>query len=103
MAYANVYLTNDLELKKVPVGYSWTVLFFGPFVSAIRGDWPWAVGLLVGNLLSYGIFGIVMSFLYNKIYMKSLFSKGYRIHDMGGVSDTMLKNWLGFVKIPGRE
>lgn len=100
MAFTTVYLTNGIEIKKAPIGYSWTTLFFGPFPALFRQDWLWALGLFFGNLLTYGIVGLVVSFFYNKAYLKGLFNSGYKIHNMGGMTDESLKNYLGFLTIP---
>ena len=72
--------------KEAKKGFSWTVLFFGPFVPLIRGDLKWAVimFLLAGGIgaFTFGIgaliVGIVFSFIYNKIYIKDLMLKGYK-------------------------
>ncbi len=108
MAYATVYLSNGVEVKKAPVGFAWTVLLFGFFVPLFRADWLWFVALLSMQVLSWVFFPIaivciVMAFFYNKIYMKSLFEKGYKIHNSDQVSDQKLKEYLGYLNLPGKE
>ena len=79
MARAHVIVSNGVKIKTAPVGFSWTVLFFGFFPPLFRCDWLWAIIILLANLLTYGIGGIVLAFLYNKFYLKSLLSNGYWI------------------------
>jgi hypothetical protein len=101
MAYAKISVTNGMEVKEVPIGYSWTVLFFGFFPPVFRGDWQWAIILFVCNLLTYGIFGAVVSFLYNKIYLKNLFNRGYWIHTMDPqLTEDAIKSYVGFLNLP---
>jgi hypothetical protein len=66
-------------------GYSWTTLFFGPFVPLFRADFLTFLGyfavLVVIGLITAG-FGaflcfIIWSFFYNSYYTKKLLEKGY--------------------------
>ena len=51
-------------LKSLPIGFSWTVLFFGPLVPLFCGDFKWF-------LLMYLPFVCwIMAFSYNKIYIQ---------------------------------
>ncbi|GHV41285.1 hypothetical protein FACS1894187_22910 [Synergistales bacterium] len=60
------------------VGFSWTVLFFGPFVPLLRGDYKWAVIMLVFDIFTGHLASLVLAFMYNKIYTRSLIiDKGF--------------------------
>lgn len=82
-----VNLTNPTthQVKQVKVGFSWTVFFFGFFPMLFRGDWKWfAITLLVQLVVGVptagigsGIVDIVLSFIYNKLYINDLLSAGY--------------------------
>jgi hypothetical protein len=93
-------MTNGLEMKKAPVGFSWTTALFGPFPALFRQHWSWGIGIAIGNLALYGLVGLVCAFFYNKIYIKSLFSKGYWVHDFGGLPVDVLKAQLGYIQFP---
>ena len=102
MAYASVLLTNGVEVKKAPIGFSWTMLLFGGWPAIFRQDWLWGIGLLIACLLSYGIAGVVCAFFYNKVYAKSLFDRGYRVHSLPpDITEEGLKNYLGYLVLPG--
>ena len=81
-----VVLEKNGLRKEVKVGFSWTVFFFGLFVPLFRGDLKWAAIMFFGTiLLGFGtlgiggaVLGIVMSFVYNKIYIKDLIEKGWK-------------------------
>lgn len=82
-----VMMQHDSGIKKkVKMGFSWTVFFFGFFVPLLRGDYKWALILFlfasIAGSASEGAGGllvsIVFAFLYNKIYIKGLLEKGYR-------------------------
>jgi hypothetical protein len=103
MARATIYLTNGNEVKKVPVGFSWTMFFWGFFVPLIRADWLWAIAMFILAIFFWWLPAVVMAFFYNKIYLKSLFDKGYKIHDSNQVSDAWLKTYLGYINLPGKE
>ena len=50
MAYATIYLTNGIEIKKAPVGFSWTTFFFGGWPAIFRQDWLWGVLGIIGSI-----------------------------------------------------
>lgn len=100
MAYATICLTNGVEIKKAPVGYSWTVFLFGGWPCLFRQDWIWGVILILAEYFTWGIAGIVFGFFYNKMYIKNLIDKGYKIKDMPDISDEQLKEYLGYIILP---
>ncbi len=101
MAYTTITVTNGVEIKKVPLGFSWTTFFFGGWPAIFRQDWMMGAVILVLTMLTWGIAGIVFAFIYNNIYAKSLFSKGYMIHTLSpGITEEMVRNQLGYIKFP---
>ena len=103
MAYTKISLTNGVEIKTAPVGFSWTTFFFGGWPALIRQDWIWGLGLLIACVFTWGIAGVVAAFFYNKVYIKTLFEKGYKLKETPGITDEQLKIYLGYVVLPGRE
>ena len=101
MAFATISMTNGVDIKRAPLGFSWTTLIFGGWVPLIRQDWLVGVLLMIACLVTYGIAGIVMAFFYNKMYAKSLFDKGYYIHQLPpGVTEEIVRVELSYVKLP---
>lgn len=101
MAHTIISVSNGVEVKKVPLGFSWTTLFFGGIPALMRGDWIPGIIILIGSMLTWGIVAIIAAFIYNKMYAKSLFEKGYRIHSMPpGYNEDMVKASLGYIKFP---
>lgn len=101
MAHTIIAVSNGVEIKQVPLGFSWTTFFFGGFPALFRGDWIVGILVIIGCALTYGIVGLVMSFTYNKMYAKSLFTKGYKVHSMPpGYTEDMVKAELGYLKFP---
>lgn len=76
-----ITLKKDNMVKKSYVGFSWTTLFFGFFVPLFRGDWLWAVIMLVIGFFTSFIGHIVLAFLYNKIYTTKLLESGWQAAD----------------------
>lgn len=80
-----VYLKNPVGIiKDCKVGFSWTQLFFGPFVPLLRGDFKyaliqWGISFLLGMIFFplALISNIYFMFSYNKIYISELIKKGY--------------------------
>ncbi len=62
-------------------GFSWTYFFFGWFVPLFRGELGVAALHLLFSLFTFGIWQLIMSFLYNKQYMTRMLEKGYVLKD----------------------
>lgn len=75
------------------VGYSWTYFFLGWLVPVIRGEI--AVGLMhfALTLITFGLFQLVMPFLYNKQYMIRMLTSGW------GLADSDVNNKIAKLKI----
>lgn len=65
-------------LKKGFYGFSWTTLFFPGFPCFFRGDIVTGLLVILANLLTSGIAGIIWAFIYNKWYTRKLVEQGYQ-------------------------
>ena len=65
--------------KKGLYGFSWTYLFFGWFVPLFRGEIPIGFLHLLINLITFGIFQVVMCFKYNEQYMSRMITSGWEL------------------------
>lgn len=104
MAFATISVSNGVEIKQAPIGFSWTTFLFGGWPAIFRQDWLMGAVILVLGLLTWGIAGMVFAFFYNKIYLKSLFEKGYYIHALpGNVTEDQIKAFTGYITLPVRK
>ncbi len=62
-------------------GYSWTYLFFGWLVLLFRGELGVAALHMLFTLFTFGLWQLIVSFLYNKQYMTRMLEKGYVLKD----------------------
>ena len=73
---SKITLKNDVGVvKRVPVGFSWTMFFFGPLVPLFRGDIKWTIIYLLVVLVTlplYGIGCIVLPFIYEQLPEKNM-------------------------------
>ena len=90
-----INLKNGIGIIKiVPIGFSWTSLFFGMFVPLCRADIKWFAILLVATIICLSAIAaqnpigliihpinIIFAFAYNKIYIKNLLNNGYEAAD----------------------
>lgn len=85
MAYTKVVMEKPGtgQIKEAPVGFSWTVLFFGFLPPLFRGDFKWALIMFILAILTMGISGLVFMFIYNKLYIKDLVGDGYKVRSVG--------------------
>lgn len=67
--------------KTTKAGFSWTVFFFAFFPPLFRGDWKWALIMLILAPVTLGFSTIVFSFIYNGIYIRGLLQAGYEPAD----------------------
>jgi hypothetical protein len=65
-------------VKKGFYGFSWTTFCFGGIPALCRGDIIIGLAVIVLNLITCFITGIIWAFLYNKYYTVSLVEKGYQ-------------------------
>lgn len=68
-------------IKNGYVGYSLTYLFFGWLVPVVRGEILVGVLHLVITLVSFGLFQLIMPYLYNKQYMTRMLTSGWQLAD----------------------
>ncbi len=71
-------------VKNAPVGFSWTCLLFGFCVPFSRGDWLNGILWLTVYFSSFGLSSIPMAFVYNRLYARSLFKRGYILFAVKG-------------------
>mgnify|MGYP001204171989 FL=1 len=80
MAFATLKLKNENgAIKEAPVGFSWTTFCVGVFVPLTRGDWKWALIMMVVSFITFGLAGILFAFIYNRLYIDHLLKEGYRV------------------------
>lgn len=82
-----IRVKNDIDKRKeVKLGFSWTMFFFGAFVTLFRGDWKWFL-IILGIDVVLTITDLIfimpllmlgLAFFYNRLYAKDLYDKGYR-------------------------
>ena len=62
-------------------GFSWTYLIFGWWVPLIRGELGVAALHFLFTLCTFGLWQLIVAFLYNKQYMTRMLEKGYVLKD----------------------
>lgn len=85
MAYTSIIFENPRTgaIKEAPVGFSWTVFFFGPLPPLFRGDWKFAILLFIIALFTFGLSNLVFMFIYNGLYIKGLIGDGFKAKSIG--------------------
>ena len=68
-------------LKHCFVGYSWTYFFFGFFVPIFRGEISIGIFHLIFSIITFGLFQLVMPFLYNKQSSIRFLTSGWELND----------------------
>ncbi len=69
---------KESDLTKIGCyGFSWTYLFFGPFVPMFRGELGVGVLHIVFAIFSAGISNIILAFIYNKQYLRRQLENGW--------------------------
>ena len=67
-------------------GFSWTYLFFGWWVPLIRGELGVAALHLLFTICTFGLWQLIVAFLYNKQYMVRMLEKGYVLKAAGVIN-----------------
>ena len=97
MAYDTIYFQNPTtgQLREAPVGFSWTLFFFGCFPAFFRSDWKWGFLMFLLALVSFGLSWLIFPFIYNKLYIKDLVNNGYKVKSIAKGSKESLELKLG--------
>lgn len=98
MAYAEITFEQKQtgSIKTAPVGFSWTVFFFGFFPALFRSDFKWFLIIILLGFCTFGISNLFFSFTYNKAYIKELIAAGYKATPTTSVSLDQISTKLGF-------
>jgi len=102
VAFAKVFLKNPRtgQMREAPVGFSWTVFFFGFFPPLLRGDWAIGAVMFLTAMILFWIFlpflpALIMSFIYNKMYIRRMINEGFEV--TGGTTDLeIIERKVGF-------
>ena len=79
------------------VGYCWTYFFGGFFVPIFRGEISIGVFHLIFSLVTFGIFQLIMPFLYNKQYTTRLLTDGWVLNDTEE-KNNLAKSKIGIIE-----
>ena len=77
----NLKHTNSSLNKPGYVGYCWTYTFFSFFVPIFRGEILIGVLHLIFSIVTFGIFQLVIPFLYNKQFTSRMLTSGWVLSD----------------------
>ena len=77
----NLKHTNSGLNKPGYVGYCWTYFFFSFFVPIFRGEILIGVLHLIFSLVTFGLFQLVIPFLYNKQFTSRMLTSGWELSD----------------------
>ena len=79
----NLKHTNSGLNKPGYVGYCWTYFFFSFFVPIFRGEILIGVLHLIFSVVTFGLFQLVIPFLYNKQFTSRMLTSGWELSDTG--------------------
>ena len=85
-------------MKSGYYGFSWTFLFFGWFVPIFRGELFISLLHFVITVVTFGLWQVIIAFLYNKQYMTRMLEKGYVLDDTEEVNEAARLK-LGIAKV----
>ena len=77
----NLKHTNSSLNKTGFVGYCWTYFFFSFFVPIFRGEILIGVLHLIFSVVTFGLFQLVIPFLYNKQFTSRMLTSGWELSD----------------------
>lgn len=78
--FTNVYINNRTgQIRRAPVGFSWTVFFFGLFPALFRRDWVGFLLMFLCSLFTLGFSTWWFMFTYNGHYERRLIEDGFTL------------------------
>ena len=102
MAFDILVLRNPQthQIKRAPVGFSWTTFFFGLFPALFRGDFKWLFIQFGASLVTFGLSAWVFAFMYNKFYFQGLLKQGYLVvSSEKNAPESMIAGALGVAQL----
>ena len=99
MAFTSIMFENPNTgaIKEAPVGFSWTILFFGCLPALFRGDWKWTVIIFILQVITFYLSGLVFMFIYNKLYIKYLIGSGFKAKSIASGDMDYAQSKLGII------
>ena len=77
----NLKHTNSGLNKPGYVGYCWTYFFFSFFVPIFRGEILIGILHLIFSVVTFGLFQLVIPFIYNKQFTSRMLTSGWELSD----------------------
>ena len=77
----NLKHTNSSLNKPGYIGYCWTYFFFSFFVPIFRGEILIGVLHLIFSVVTFGLFQLVIPFLYNNQFTSRMLTSGWELSD----------------------
>ena len=77
----NLKHSNSGLNKPGYVGYCWTYFFFSFFVPIFRGEILIGVLHLIFSIVTFGLFQLIIPFLYNKQFTTRMLTSGWELSD----------------------
>jgi hypothetical protein len=100
MSFTTITMTNGVETKKVPLGYSWTTCIFSGFPALLRKDYGRGVAFCFFSAI-FLFTGFLCAFLYNKEYANDLLKQGFKVNGVPfGITDEQIMKYLGIKTLP---
>lgn len=106
MAFDTAYLENPRtgQIRKAPIGFSWTMFLFGFFPPMFRGDWKWFAIIFVSGffmaLISFGLLGwlpgLIGAFIWNRSYLETLVQDGFLLKSTDSGNLDRISEYAGF-------
>ncbi|AXK55120.1 MULTISPECIES: hypothetical protein [Pseudomonas] len=104
MAFTKIIFKNPNTgaIKEAPVGFSWTVFFFGFIPALFRADWKWAAIMFLLAMFTFGLSNLVFMFMYNKLYVRDLIGSGFKAQSIASGDLNFASSRIG-MEIPRLE
>ncbi|MCK5604142.1 hypothetical protein KAR91_19800 [Candidatus Pacearchaeota archaeon] len=101
MAFATIHFEHPTngKMREAPVGFSWTMLFFGFFPPLFRSDWKWAIITMLVSFVTFGLSWFLFPFFYNKIHAKELIKEGFKVKSITRGDSDIIGSKIG-VSLP---
>ncbi|MFA5689544.1 MAG: hypothetical protein WC959_10420 [Kiritimatiellales bacterium] len=96
MAYAVIHFKHPEigTTRRAPAGFSWTMIFWGPFVCLFRKDFAGMLVITLLFLMFLTATNTVAAFCYNRMYIRRLMKKGYKVASVDGATFDSVKQRL---------